>query len=109
MQENYDQQNVGGPVVNISDQLPEWNIVLQVQDGFIGPIGQGHINEFEHQAGTEQQKNQHCSHAPQTPGQAEPEGPLRNRPRPEMQKQAPEVFPGTFLFINRFPAAGKNR
>ena len=86
MQEHYYQKYVGAPVMDISDQLTEGDILLQVENRFIGPAGKRLIHELEHQAGAEQKKYQHCGHTAQPPCQAEPEGALRHHPGTEMEQ-----------------------
>lgn len=80
-------------MMDIPDQLPERDILLQVQYGIVSTIRKRLIYKFEHQAGAKQQKNQYSRHTSQTPGKRKPEGAFLYQPGTEMQQQAPEVFP----------------
>jgi hypothetical protein len=55
--------------VDISDQLTEWNMVVQIEDGVIRPAGKRLIDKLEHQTGAKEQKYQYGSHAAKPPGQ----------------------------------------
>ena len=101
MKKNDYQQGVAAPVVNIADQLTEVDSVLQMHDGFIGPVGYRLINKFEHQARDEKHANQDRRHPAQSPGQGESQSALRNHPRPKVQQKAVEKLTVT-LTIDAF-------
>jgi len=51
MQENNQQQRIAAPVMQVADQLAEIDHVLQMYNGFIGPVGHRLIGKFQHQTG----------------------------------------------------------
>ena len=92
MQEDPKQQDVAAPVMDVADQLPEKNVVLEIEDGFIGPGRRRFVNKFKQDPGAEEQENQHCCHAAQPPGKGKTQGTIVHRPGPEMQEQAVQKF-----------------
>ena len=69
MKEGHEQKPVCTPPVDVSDQLTEWNMVVQIHDGVIRSAGKRLIYKLEHQTGAKKQKYQYCSHAAKPPGQ----------------------------------------
>jgi hypothetical protein len=54
MQKSNDDKPIAAPVVDVSDQLSEKNMALEVKDGFIGFAWKRLINEFEQHSRPEQ-------------------------------------------------------
>ena len=66
------QQQIGAPVMDVADQLAEINRILQMHDGVVSPVGNGLVDEFEHQARGKKHSDQHQRHAAEPPGKREP-------------------------------------
>ena len=78
--------------MDVADQLPEKDILLEVQNGIIGFSRERIVNEFKHDAGAEKQKNEAPGHAAKPQGKGKAQGALVYRPGPEMQQQAVQKF-----------------
>jgi len=50
MQEDHEEKTVSTPAVDIPEQPPERNLVVQKQDGVIGPVRKRFVEELEQQA-----------------------------------------------------------
>jgi len=77
-------------MVDVSDQLPKKNILLEVKNGIIGSARKRFIKEFEQNARPNQQEYQHDSHAPETPRERQSERSIRHGPGAKVQDQAVE-------------------
>ena len=54
VKENNNQKNICAPMMDVADELTKENVVLQVKDGLVGPVGNRLIDEFQHHARGEQ-------------------------------------------------------
>ena len=84
MQKSNDDKSIAAPVVDVSDQLSEKNMALEVKDGFIGLAWKRLINEFEQHSRPDQHCYQYDGHAAKTPCERESERAFRNPAGPEM-------------------------
>ena len=90
MKKNNEQQGIAAPVMNVANQATEKHGILQLNDGFIGLVGNSLVGKFQHQAGNKEHTHQHHRHAAEPPGERKIERSLRDRFGSEMQQQAVE-------------------
>ena len=109
MQKDNDQNKVGAPMVDVSDQLSKENIPLEVKDGIIGFARKRLINEFEQHARPNQQEYQHDSHTPETPREGQSERSIRHGAGAKVQDQAVEKPSIAPLILHGALRTRKNR
>lgn len=109
MQKSNDDKPIAAPVVDVSDQLSEKNMALEVKDGFIGLAWKRLINEFEQHARPNQQEYQHDSHTPETPREGQSERSIRHGTGAKVQDQAVEKPSIAPLILHGALRTRKNR
>ena len=91
VQEDHHQNQVGAPVVDVPDEPTEKHGILKVKNRLIGFFRKRKIIKLQQQSCPDQERDQNKSHAPESPGQSEPEGPFRNVAGPEVQNERVQI------------------
>jgi hypothetical protein len=87
MQKAHKDEGVCAPVVKVSDQPSEQNVLLKNKDGLIGLLRKGLVNKLQKNPCPQKQGNQHNRHPPQAPGEGPLKGFFRDASRAEMKNQ----------------------
>jgi hypothetical protein len=99
VQKGHEDEGVRAPVVNVPDQASEQDLVLKVQNRFIGLVREGLVNKLQENSSSQKEEHEHNRHAAQSPREGPAKRVFRDAPRPEVKYQAVEKPAVSFPYL----------
>jgi hypothetical protein len=90
VQKSHKDKDVCAPVVNVPDQSAEQDFILKMNDGLVGLLRKGLVNELQEHPGSQKQEHKRNRHTSQTPREGPAKRFFLDVSRPEVKNQTVE-------------------